>query len=78
VRPKYNRLQSSPRFLLENKEKIGAEFLDANLTRVASECHDAGRLPVCVTTLLAKVHTLKNDKGMRGEEKNCWGFEFLI
>jgi hypothetical protein len=29
-------------------------------------------------TLLAKVHTLKNNKGKRGEEKNCLGLEFPI
>jgi hypothetical protein len=71
VRPKRNRLQSSPLFLLENKKKIGAEFLDANLTQVASECHDAGRLPVCVTTLLAKVHTLKMIKECVGKKRTA-------
>jgi hypothetical protein len=35
--------QLSP-FFRKNKEKIGSEFLDANLTRVAPKCHDMGRV----------------------------------
>jgi hypothetical protein len=56
-------------FFLLKRRKIGAEFSDAHLIRVAPECRDIGGLLVCIVVLLAKVHTLKKDKGMHERKK---------
>jgi hypothetical protein len=34
-------------------------------------------LPICIMVLLAEMHNLKSDKGMR-KRKGCEGLEFLI
>jgi hypothetical protein len=56
-------------FFLLKRRKIGANFLDANLIQVAPSAVIQAGLLVYIMVLLAKVRTLKSDKGTH--EKKC-------
>jgi hypothetical protein len=56
-------------YFLWKKREIDANFLDATLIRVAPMCHDTGGPTTCIVVLLAKMWTLKSDKGMLKREK---------